>query len=123
MSKEHLALIHTLPCCVCGVRPVEAHHITGGSTVARLGPRGRLKHSDFLCLPLCFTHHSAQGKYGIHKGVKSWEARHGKQTYFIDRIGQQLGLDLWALAKSEAEQKRAGRKAKTSSKILKRRFT
>lgn len=122
MVKSHLALVASMQCVVCGRLPVNAHHAVGGSIFVRIGPRGRHKHSDFLTLPLCPVHH--QGVAGIHTiGVQTWEAQFGFQSVMLDRLGALLGLDLWKLASEETEQKRAARKAKPSTKILKRRFT
>jgi hypothetical protein len=38
------------PCCLCGGRPTDAHHIFGSS--------GSLKSSDIFTVPLCREHHN-----------------------------------------------------------------
>ena len=48
-SKEYLAYIRTLECCVCRRMPVEPHHVGAGGV--------GLKGSDFTAVPLCRTHH------------------------------------------------------------------
>lgn len=50
-EKAHLAHIHEMPCLVCGVLPVTAHHVT--STIQG----GRLRRSDQRIVPLCRMHH------------------------------------------------------------------
>lgn len=56
-SAVHLADIRTLFCCICGSRPVHAHHLL------RIGeqlPRGMSRKSeDRWAVPLCSTHHMA----------------------------------------------------------------
>lgn len=53
-EKRHLDAVASLPCVVCGARPVSIHH------VRRYGETR--KHSKVV--PLCYTHH--QGTAGIH---------------------------------------------------------
>ena len=51
-SKAHLRFVATMPCVVCGMRPVEVHHLK------HLQPRARgLKVSDEFTVPLCPEHH------------------------------------------------------------------
>ena len=51
-SKAHLRFVATMPCVVCGLQPVEVHH------VKHLQPRARgLKVSDEFTVPLCQGHH------------------------------------------------------------------
>lgn len=57
-TRKHLALVHTLPCCLCGAYTVEAHHITEGKT---FGKRDKL---HFCTIPLCPDCH--KGPRGIH---------------------------------------------------------
>ena len=56
-SAVHLVDIRTLFCCICGSRPVHAHHLL------RIGeqlPRGMSRKSeDRWAVPLCSTHHMA----------------------------------------------------------------
>jgi hypothetical protein len=70
-DKAYLAYVHTLPCVVCGVYGVEAHH------QPRRSQRGW---HDRLTLPLCGGvdggHH--RGKQSIHLlGVRQFEKVHG----------------------------------------------
>lgn len=113
-AAKHFASLLDMPCIVTGQLGVTRHHIVGGSVVARLGVRGNLKHSDWLALPLLPDLH--QGENGIHNGVEAWEAKYGTQVSLIDQLGKRLGLDLWALARLEAEQARAQRRAKPIKK-------
>lgn len=114
-SAEHFERLLDLPCVVTGMRPVTRHHICGGSVLERLGVRGSRKYSDWLALPLVNRdgYDLHQGAVdGIHAGVETWEAIHGRQVDLIDKLGAQLGLDLWALAAEESQQRRAGRRSK-----------
>jgi hypothetical protein len=72
-SPRHLALVHTLPCCVCGAYLVEAHHI-------RVGTMGR-KASDFDTIPLCARHHNEQhpDSYSIHRNPIEFEREYGSE--------------------------------------------
>ena len=46
-----------LPCAICGVQPVEVHHIREGQGAAQ-------RAQDTLTVPLCPEHH--RGASGIH---------------------------------------------------------
>lgn len=112
-SARHFAMLLELPCIVTGLRPVTRHHIVGGSVQAKLGVRGNRKHSDWLAIPLALEPVNLhQGPQGIHAGVEAWEALHGTQVALIDRLGWVLGLDLWELARQEADAERASRRAR-----------
>ncbi len=51
-SKAHLRFVAAMPCVVCGLQPVEVHH------VKHLQPRARgLKVGDQFTVPLCQGHH------------------------------------------------------------------
>ena len=61
-SKAHLRFVATMPCVVCGMRPVEVHHLK------HLQPRARgLKVSDEFTVPLCPEHHREV------EAVSGWE--------------------------------------------------
>ena len=62
-GKRHLALIHDIPCGLCGAVPVEAHHILAGRTPGRKSP-------DALAIPLCVDCH--RGQNGIHGDRNMW---------------------------------------------------
>lgn len=48
-DNKYLAFIRTLPCCVCGTTPCDAHHVdTGGMGT---------KASDYCSIPLCRLQH------------------------------------------------------------------
>ncbi|KKK53622.1 hypothetical protein LCGC14_2360680 [marine sediment metagenome] len=51
-SKAHLQFVATMPCVVCGLRPVQVHHLK------MMQPRARgLKVGDQFTVPLCQGHH------------------------------------------------------------------
>ena len=52
-STKHMAFVATFPCCVCGTKPVQVHHLTCGPE-----PKARgLKAGDNWTVPLCVAHH------------------------------------------------------------------
>lgn len=63
-SKRHMSRVAALPCCVCGDRPVELHHVMEGRTPGRRSP-------DWLVIPLCVSCHRGQG--GIHGDRSFWK--------------------------------------------------
>lgn len=104
--KQHYANVAALRCVVTGDTQVTLHHCHGGSMRERLvslgmdatkgmGMRG---YSDALIIPLRIDHHS-MGVNAIdgQMGVKSWEARFGKQADFVDAVGELVGYSLWEL--------------------------
>lgn len=78
-NPKHLAWIASLPCCVCGARPVEVHHIRDGQvgTGQRAG--------DDETIPLCPAHHRL-GPDAFHSAPRSWEERFGTQREHLARI-------------------------------------
>lgn len=56
-SARHLSRVAALPCCLCGIEPVEVHHIREGQGMAQ-------RASDFLTIPLCPDCH--RGSKGVH---------------------------------------------------------
>jgi len=82
-NKAYLRRVGELGCVICHGEAV-AHHKTG----AGMG----IKASDYDTFPLCLIHHTGGGKgVAIHEGVKTWEAKHGTQDYWIKWTQQQLG--------------------------------
>ena len=56
-EQKHLNLVALLPCCLCGSRGVEVHHILEGRVKGR-------KSGHFTAIPLCPSCH--RGSHGIH---------------------------------------------------------
>jgi hypothetical protein len=78
-EKSHLAAIASLPCAICGARPVSVHHIR------RFGE----KRDNWKTSPLCYLHH--QGTEGIHHlGKKEWERRFITQEELINRTNEMM---------------------------------
>jgi hypothetical protein len=65
-EKRHLARVASLPCALCGERPVEVHHMRDGQG---MGQRA----SHWLAMPLCIEHH--RGQTGIHGDRSAWKLR------------------------------------------------
>lgn len=58
-GKKHMAKVAQLPCAICGIEPVEVHHMREGGA-AGAGQRA----SDWLTIPLCPDCH--RGPRGVH---------------------------------------------------------
>lgn len=70
MTRDHLAFVRSLDCCIEGCRgsPVQAHHVRTAAT-AGVG----LKPPDTATVPLCHGHHRE-----LHdRGRRTFEARYG----------------------------------------------
>jgi hypothetical protein len=72
-SREYLAFLHRLPCCVpeCKGGPIEAAHF-GGRGVGT-------KAHDFLAIPLCGEHHRDSHQCGrawpYYDTVEHWQVQ------------------------------------------------
>jgi len=80
-DPSRLAAVAQLPCVICEARPVEVHHCISG----RYGQR---KAPDSMTVSLCWNHH--RGPDGIHTSKRAWEALHGPDTGFLDRVNAML---------------------------------
>ncbi|WP_336062457.1 DUF968 domain-containing protein [Serratia sp. 201] len=69
-DSKYTRWVKTRPCCGCGARADDPHHIIGHG----LGGMGT-KPSDYLTIPLCRTCHRK-----LHDDPAAWEAEHGSQT-------------------------------------------
>ncbi|HGM5435516.1 TPA: DUF968 domain-containing protein [Serratia marcescens] len=69
-DSKYTRWVKTRPCCGCGSRADDPHHIIGHG----LGGMGT-KPSDYLTIPLCRTCHRK-----LHDDPAAWEAEHGSQT-------------------------------------------
>jgi hypothetical protein len=77
-ASEHMAAVAALPCLVCGVWPVEVHHVTGDGK-----PR-----SDFRVIPLCYECH--RGPNGYHNAKATWIAKNGPDYLLLDAVAKML---------------------------------
>lgn len=75
-SKQYLAYIRRLPCCVTGETPSDPHHILGTKS-AGMG----IKPGDDFCIPLSRSMHTQ-----LHKDPKRWELLFGTQRSHLKRI-------------------------------------
>lgn len=57
-EAKHLSRIAALPCCLCGAKPVEVHHILEGRIKGR-------RSAHYTAIPLCPDCHRGS-KNGIH---------------------------------------------------------
>lgn len=72
-DSKYTRWVKTRPCCGCGERSDDPHHIIGH------GQGGMAtKSHDFFTIPLCRKCHDA-----LHKDVVGWEAEHGSQVELL----------------------------------------
>ena len=57
---KYIKYIKTLPCAMCGRKPVDPHHESGLSNESGMG----IKVSDFLCIGLCYECHAYRHQHG-----------------------------------------------------------
>jgi hypothetical protein len=79
-GKRWMARVAKLSCAICGVEPVEVHHIKEGTGASQ-------RAADTLVLPLCPEHH--RGSSGVHGlGRKGFYARYkkGELDYLAETI-------------------------------------
>ena len=82
-DPAHLARVASLPCCVCGVSPVEVHHIRSGMG---MGQRA----GDDETIPLCPWHHRT-GPVAFHAGPRVFQAAFGSERELLARTMERLG--------------------------------
>jgi hypothetical protein len=86
--EAHLAFIRSLPCVICGSRPVEPAHLRTASPIPGKRAGGaEEKPNDRFVTPLCRQHHDEQ--HGMMTGVLWW------RRYRIDNP-RHLALALYA---------------------------
>jgi hypothetical protein len=56
-EKRHMSRVAELPCVICGVTPVELHHVREGQGMSQ-------RASHYLVVALCPEHH--RGGTGLH---------------------------------------------------------
>lgn len=94
MSRDYLAKIHELPCCVCEafgeiqVSPTQAHHTICGRYSNERTP-------NHEAIPLCEGHHQGDfdtSKTAIHRGKKTWVDKYGSDRDYIAGTQDKLGV-------------------------------
>lgn len=93
---DHFQRLVSMGCMVSGMPP-QLHHCKGGSMREIIGLHGMsMKSSDWLCIPLAPEYHT--GKYGIERGVESWEAAFSTQIALLIKVCDRTGVDVFAKA-------------------------
>lgn len=93
---DHFQRLVSMGCMVSGTPP-QIHHCKGGSMREVSGLHGMsLKANDWLTIPLAEEYHT--GKFGIERGVESWEAAFGTQVAFLIKVCDRTGEDVFARA-------------------------
>lgn len=100
--KAHHDRVRALGCIVHGCVPTTIHHCHSGSLADAGWTRGGAQRgvSEALVIPICIQIHSA-GQFAIDGGfgVRSWEAKFGKQMDFLLEVGEEIGYNLFDLAR------------------------
>ena len=79
-EREHIAKVAGLSCIICGIRPVEVHHLRAGMG---LGQRS----SHFRTIPLCYVHHRTGGfGVAIHGGTREFQRIHGTEEELLAKV-------------------------------------
>lgn len=95
--QRHWDRVRALGCIITHRPEPTLHHCKGGSMLEVIGLHGAaLKVSDWLVIPLDQEFHT--GDHGVERGVKSWEARFGRQVDLLDLVCRRLGYNIWTLA-------------------------
>lgn len=96
LVQEHFQRLVGLGCLLSS-KPPTIHHAKGGSMIPLIGNHGvAMKVSDWLTLPLAEEYHT--GRFGIERGVESWERAFGTQVSLLVRVCDRLGYDVFKLA-------------------------
>lgn len=75
-----------LACVICAAPgPSIVHHCISGRFARR-------RASDKNTIPLCWRHHDEQSPDGIHHSKEAWEALHGPDTGFLERVRLWIGM-------------------------------
>ncbi|MDX1810440.1 MAG: hypothetical protein R3240_00710 [Gammaproteobacteria bacterium] len=90
--------LRNLGCVVCRtIHDIEIHHTLSGSMSEHGINVGKgQKNNNWLVIPLCKNHHT--GNEAIHRGVKTWEAKHGTQLEFLKTLSEFFGIDVFEKA-------------------------
>ena len=86
-DRDHLKMVATQPCLICGRTPSQAHHLRFAQPKAM----GR-KVSDEFAVPLCVGHHRELHNYGDER--KWWEKRRTDPA--------ESARDLWQATRSQS---------------------
>jgi len=83
-ERRHLDTVAGLGCIACfnmGIfdSRAEIHHLRTGMGMGQ-------RNDNWNVIPLCFHHHSAQGKDGFHKHPKTWQEKHGTETELKEQV-------------------------------------
>ncbi len=73
-GREYMAKVAELPCVICGLSPVQVHHVICGRFSQR-------KASDMDTIPLCHSCHAE-----LHAGKDTWAERHGPDTDYLAQV-------------------------------------
>ena len=104
--SEHHKNVRALRCVITNNPAVTLHHCHGGSLTElgyASGMAQRGAGSEALVIPLKAEFHVGDEGIDYGVGVETWERWYGTQIEHLKDIGEQLGYDLFSLAKDWAE--------------------
>ena len=82
-KDARFSMLSDMGCVICQ-QPPQIHHCKGYVFGCGMGQKA----DDAFTIPLCYSHHV--GAEGIHRGVPSWEKKHGTQLGWLRLVNQQL---------------------------------
>jgi len=88
-SKQHLALIKSMPCIACKKRgESEAHHIV--ESLKRLGKRAGKEH--YYAIPLCFQHHEGK-EFSVGNDKANFVRIFGTERSLLEKVWKLINFD------------------------------
>lgn len=100
--KEHHNNVRALRCVITNNPAVTLHHCHGGSMTEAGYSSGMAQRgggSEALVIPIVASYHVGEDGIDYGVGVVTWERWYGTQMEHLKDIGEQLGYDLFRLAK------------------------
>ena len=105
----HEKRVRAMECLISQQKPVQLHHVHGGSVTALFEEHGIEKRgvgqkvSDYLVIPIHYRFHT--GEFGIDNGlsqfgkdVSLWERQFGSQVRHLEAVCKAVGYNVFKLA-------------------------
>ena len=82
LNKDYIEFVKNFGCSVCGVSPVDAHHL---DTIGMGGNRKNDCVEDFSCVPLCRQHHQEWHQIGDADFYRKYNINLWKVNYQMNK--------------------------------------
>ena len=88
-TKSYIKYIKSIPCLVCGHRPVDPDHLSHRGSAGK-GKTITGTILDYSCVPLCRIHHSERHSSGLKKfqeryRINLWKEAHTLLRRYFDK--------------------------------------